>query len=65
MTWANSTNVILFAGYTVRRFKKALGEQGLSNLYNAVTELGLTYAGVCAGMSLASAEIAVTSFMIL
>lgn len=53
MKWAKDADVILFAGATVRGFKKALEEDGLCNLYNSVAEHGLTYAGVCAGANLA------------
>jgi glutamine amidotransferase-like uncharacterized protein len=57
MTWAAQTDVVLFAGASVRGFKTALGKNGLSNLYNAVADNGVTYCGVCAGAAFAASHI--------
>ncbi len=53
MAWAKECDVIIFAGASVRGFKKALDDEGLKNLYNSVAQRGLTYGGVCAGATLA------------
>lgn len=56
MAWAELTDVIIFGAWTVRGFKKALGQQGLTNLYNAVADKGVTYGGVCAGAAFAASK---------
>ncbi len=57
MSWAKKGDVIVFGAWTVRGFKSALGAQGLSNLYNAVANEGMTYCGVCAGAAFAADKI--------
>ncbi len=57
MKWACKDVVIIFGAWTVRGFKRSLGKQGLSNLYNAVADKGVTYAGICAGAAFAADKI--------
>lgn len=55
--WENETSLIVFSGKSVTGFKKALGLKTLQRLHNAVAEGRMDYAGICAGGSLALAEI--------
>lgn len=57
LDWAHEADAIVFAGASVRKFKHGLGEQGLSNLFHAVAEMGVTYGGVCAGAAFAASHI--------
>ncbi len=60
--WHKNASHIVFAGTSVRGFKMALGQKGLTHLYNAVAEDGLTYVGVCAGAAFAAQNIVYNVF---
>lgn len=55
--WKKETSALVFAGYSVRRFKEALGEKTLSDIQNLVREGAFDYIGICAGAAFASAQI--------
>lgn len=60
--WNKTASHIIFAGTSVRGFKKALGPKGLAHLYNAVAQDGVTYVGVCAGAAFAAQNIVYNVF---
>jgi glutamine amidotransferase-like uncharacterized protein len=55
--WKKETSTIMFAGQTVRGFKKALGDNVLNDIQNLVHEGAFNYIGICAGAAFASASI--------
>ncbi len=55
--WKKNTSTLIFAGYSVRKFKEALGEGVLNDIQNLVKEGAFDYVGICAGAAFASAQI--------
>lgn len=55
--WKKETSTLVFAGQSVRGFKKALGDDVIQGIQDLVRQGAFDYIGICAGAAFASAQI--------